>query len=90
MTHWEEGKSLIFDDTFYHEVWNETDGYRAVLFLDIARPLRPPMSWVNELVFKLVAASPVVQVARDNHDRWEKQLDEAETASSRSATDRHR
>ena len=29
---WEEGKSLIFDDTFYHEVWNDTDGYRVVLF----------------------------------------------------------
>ncbi|MEM9137382.1 MAG: aspartyl/asparaginyl beta-hydroxylase domain-containing protein, partial [Cyanobacteria bacterium P01_F01_bin.42] len=34
-THWQEGKSLIFDDTFPHEVWNETDGYRVVLFVDI-------------------------------------------------------
>lgn len=74
ITHWEEGKSLIFDDTFYHEVWNETNGYRAVLFLDIARPLRPPLSWINELAFKLVSASPVVQVARENHDRWEQQF----------------
>src|SRR5205823_738223 len=26
--HWEEGKSLIFDDTFTHEAWNETNSLR--------------------------------------------------------------
>ena len=31
--HWEEGKCLIFDDTFNHEVWNDTAGYRVVLFV---------------------------------------------------------
>ena len=37
--HWEEGKSLIFDDTFNHEVWNDTDETRVVLFVDVMRPL---------------------------------------------------
>jgi beta-hydroxylase len=25
---WEEGRSMFFDDTFEHEVWNNTDGLR--------------------------------------------------------------
>src|SRR5262249_42500357 len=32
--HWREGESLIFDDTFEHEVWNDTDKVRVVLFVD--------------------------------------------------------
>jgi beta-hydroxylase len=43
--HWSEGQALIFDDTFNHEVWNDTDGYRVVLFVDFARPLRQPWHW---------------------------------------------
>jgi aspartyl/asparaginyl beta-hydroxylase (cupin superfamily) len=39
--HWTEGQSLVFDDTYEHEAWNDTDGERVVLFLDIKRPLRP-------------------------------------------------
>ncbi len=42
--HWEEGKSLIFDDTFNHEVWNDTDETRVVLFVDVLRPLPSPWS----------------------------------------------
>jgi beta-hydroxylase len=71
VVHWQEGKSLLFDDTFLHEAWNDSDTYRVVLFLDIARPLRFPLSAVNWLVNRLVAASPIVQEAKTNHERWE-------------------
>lgn len=73
--HWEEGKSLIFDDTFRHSVQNDTDGYRAILFLDIARPLKFPMSLVNWTVNAIVSASPLIQGARTNHENWEKQFE---------------
>src|SRR5690606_28736266 len=36
---WECGKSLIFDDTYEHEVWNDTDDIRVVLFVDFIREL---------------------------------------------------
>lgn len=72
--YWEEGKSLIFDDTFLHEVWNDTDGYRAILFLDIARPLRFPMSLVNWLVNRLITASSLVKEAKTSHELWEKKF----------------
>ncbi len=75
IAHWEEGKSLLFDDTYYHEVWNDTDGYRVVLFLDIARPLRFPLSLVNWLSCTVISLSPIVQVARGNHEDWEKQFE---------------
>lgn len=75
IAYWEEGKSLIFDDTFPHEVWNETNDYRVVLFLDIARPLRFPLSTINWLINTLVGFSPIVQVAKGNHESWEKQFE---------------
>jgi len=72
--HWEEGKSLIFDDTYLHEVWNDTDGYRAILFLDIARPLKFPLSLVNWLVSVLISKSDIVKQAKANHESWEKKF----------------
>ncbi|MCM1981948.1 aspartyl/asparaginyl beta-hydroxylase domain-containing protein [Lyngbya confervoides] len=78
LRHWDEGKSLIFDDTFPHEVWNETDGYRVVLFADIARPLRFPLSWINALIFQALRFSPLVQSAKQNHAAWEQRFDSAQ------------
>ena len=45
--HWEEGRSMVFDDTFNHEVWNDTDETRVVLFVDVLRPLPFPESAIN-------------------------------------------
>lgn len=57
--HWEEGASLIFDDTLEHEVFNDTDGRRVVLFVDFRRPLRFPMSRLNALVLRSLGRSGV-------------------------------
>ena len=35
---WEDGKDVMFDDTFLHEVVNNTDKIRIILFLDVERP----------------------------------------------------
>lgn len=75
VAYWEEGKVLLFDDTFPHEVWNNTNDYRVVLFLDIVRPMRFPLSFVNWLVNRLIAISPIVQVAKGNHQSWEQQFE---------------
>lgn len=52
---WEEGKSLLFDDTFVHEVWNDSNDYRAVLFLDVKRRLPRPVRWLNDLLLWILA-----------------------------------
>ncbi len=69
--HWEEGRSLVFDDTYTHRAWNDTDGIRVVLFLDIVRPLRWPLDWLNRLIIWSVARSPFVKRARAEHVRRE-------------------
>ena len=45
--HWAEGESLIFDDTYVHSVYNNTDEARIILFVDIERPLSSPMKEIN-------------------------------------------
>jgi beta-hydroxylase len=69
--HWEEGKSLIFDDTFNHEVWNDTDETRVVLFVDVMRPLPFPESAINEAIVKAIGYSPFVLDAKRNQEAWE-------------------
>lgn len=68
---WEEGASLIFDDTFPHEVWNDTDEYRVVLLLDIVRPLPFPISLVNRLVIKGFGFLPLVKNGNVNYENWD-------------------
>lgn len=69
--HWEEGRSMIFDDTFNHEVWNDTDETRVVLFVDVIRPLPQPESFVNRMVIKAIGISPFIQDAKRNQETWE-------------------
>ncbi|MGA2539671.1 MAG: aspartyl/asparaginyl beta-hydroxylase domain-containing protein, partial [Terracidiphilus sp.] len=47
---WKEGKSMIFDDSNEHEVWNDNDSYRVVLFVDFVRPTIFPLSMVNRTI----------------------------------------
>ena len=35
---WEEGKVMVFDDSFLHQVWNHSDQLRIVLFLNFWHP----------------------------------------------------
>lgn len=72
--YWEEGKSMMFDDTFPHEVWNDTDEIRVVLFLDIVRPLRFPVSLLNSFFIWLISISPYVRTGKKRLDDWEKNL----------------
>lgn len=79
--HWDEGKSLIFDDTFNHEVWNDTDETRVVLFVDVLRPLPAPWSQINTLIVKAIGYSPFVLDAKRNQEAWEKRFLEGRGAS---------
>lgn len=68
---WREGEALIFDDTFNHEVWNDTDGYRVVLFVDFARPLYPPFHWLNQRLLNFGALAPFLREAGEKQKRWQ-------------------
>lgn len=63
---WEEGKSLIFDDSHMHEAWNDSNGVRVVLFVDLVRPLPFPISLFNRFILWLISSSPAVRDAMEN------------------------
>jgi beta-hydroxylase len=75
IVHWQEGQSLMFDDSFPHEAWNDTDDVRVVLFLDVVRPLRFPLSLLNTLIIELIARSPFIQDAQVNQKRWNEKFE---------------
>ena len=67
---WEEGKALVFDDTWNHEVLNDTDEVRVVLLVQFRRP----MDWIGRLVggafLTGVRHSRFVQEARRGVIAW--------------------
>jgi len=40
--HWTPGEVFVLDDTFEHEVWNDTEEERVILIFDFDRPMRAP------------------------------------------------
>jgi beta-hydroxylase len=45
---WSEGETLVFDDSYEHELWNEASAGRTVLHLQFRRPLKQPARWLAE------------------------------------------
>ena len=86
--HWEEGRSMVFDDTFNHEVWNDTDETRVVLFVDVLRPLPFPESLINRAIVKAISYSPFVLDAKRNQEAWERRY-RARKRAQQAAAVRH-
>ena len=73
MIYWEEGKCVIFDDTHKHEVWNDTDGVRVVLLLDVCRPMPRWMMSLNMKVLNLAGYLPEARRLVRSQLEWEAQ-----------------
>jgi beta-hydroxylase len=71
---WEEGKTVLFDDTYEHIAVNQTDQIRAILFLDIMRPLPQPWKFINWAILRVSILFPYVWVPYFRHKRWEKKF----------------
>lgn len=69
---WRNGASLIFDDSFEHEVWNHSDASRCVLFVDIERPLPWPLSSLNRFLLRRTASMQFARDAFENLKAWER------------------
>lgn len=46
---WDEGRCLVFDDSFEHEVWNRGEGTRIVLLVDF---WHPELTEIEKLAFQ--------------------------------------
>lgn len=79
--HWAEGQWTVFDDTYEHEVWNDTDEPRIILLCQVGRPLRAPGSWMARAFDWYIRRSPFVAEARRELGQWEAAMQEAERRS---------
>ncbi|MCB0508068.1 MAG: aspartyl/asparaginyl beta-hydroxylase domain-containing protein [Bacteroidetes bacterium] len=59
--HWQEGKAFIFDDTYTHEAWNDSEETRVILFIDIVRKLHFPFNKINDFFLFIIQHSPLVR-----------------------------
>jgi len=67
-------RRCLFDDAHAHEVHNDTEGYRVVLFVDFERPCRWPANWLNRWVLNAAMFTPLPQDALKNQSRWEQRF----------------
>lgn len=67
---WQEGRALVFDDTFNHEVRNDSEETRIVLLLQVRRPVGPIGALVGRLFIEGVRRSRFVQDARRGIAKW--------------------
>ncbi|MEM7220280.1 MAG: aspartyl/asparaginyl beta-hydroxylase domain-containing protein [Pseudomonadota bacterium] len=67
---WREGEIVMFDDTYEHEVRNDTDDRRAVLFIDVERPMDRLGGFVNRALLALVRSSTYVSKPLANLREW--------------------
>lgn len=68
---WQEGKVLVFDDSYVHAVSNISDEERVVLLFDFPRPLAFPGRIARRLAFWLFHRTAYVQDALRNEACWE-------------------
>ena len=80
---WEEGKSFVFDDTYHHEVWNDTEDDRVILLVQFDRPLRFPGNLLYKTFMRGIRWSPFVQDAKRNVLKWNKAFSESEAKSAK-------
>jgi beta-hydroxylase len=52
---WRDGEDVMFDDTHYHEVTNDTNSPRIILFLDVERPQIGPMKFISNSMIQMGA-----------------------------------
>jgi beta-hydroxylase len=77
--HWANGEWTLFDDTYEHEVWNDSDEPRIILLCQVGRPLRAPGSWMAAAFDWYIKRSPFVAEAKRELRQWEDAMQQAES-----------
>ncbi|WP_306350410.1 aspartyl/asparaginyl beta-hydroxylase domain-containing protein [Flavobacterium sp. '19STA2R22 D10 B1'] len=69
---WKEGEIVIFDDTYDHEVYNNTEETRVVLFIDFLRPLPDALTEINLEIMNEIQNTDFVKQPTSKYEQWEK------------------
>lgn len=80
---WREGGTFVFDDTYPHEVWNNTSEHRVILLVQFERPMGLVGRLVTRLLVRAVRVSPYIRDARANMRLWEDRFRRLEALTAR-------
>jgi beta-hydroxylase len=74
---WETGKILVLDDTYEHEVWNETDDERVILLFDFDRPMKWRGRLLNKMLMRALKLTAFYQEPKKNLADFEARFEAA-------------
>ena len=77
ITAWKEGEIFVFDDTFEHEVWNDTDEERVILLFDFDRPMGPAGRFLNNALMSAMKKTAFYQDPKKNLEDAEARMEAA-------------
>ncbi len=75
--HWEPGKIFVLDDTFEHEVWNDTEDERVILIFDFDRPMRLPGRLLLRFFIWIMKFTAFYQEPKKNLESFEDRFEAA-------------
>ena len=74
---WRPGEIFVFDDTYEHEVWNDTDEERVILLFDFDRPMKFWGRAINKAFISLIKLSAYYQEPKKNMQTFEERFEAA-------------
>jgi ornithine lipid ester-linked acyl 2-hydroxylase len=74
---WRPGEIFVFDDTYEHEVWNDTTEERVILLFDFNRPMRFWGRVVNGGFVRLMKLTAFYQEPKRNMENFEDRFEAA-------------
>ena len=77
ITAWKEGEIFVFDDTYEHEVWNETDEERVILLFDFDRPMSFAGRALNKTFLQIMKMTAFYQDPKKNLQTAEERMEAA-------------
>jgi len=74
---WRPGEIFVFDDTYEHEVWNDTDEERVILLFDFDRPMKFWGRTLNKSFVSLLKLTAYYQEPKKNMQTMEERFEAA-------------
>ena len=74
---WRPGEIFVFDDTYEHEVWNDTKEERVILLFDFNRPMKFWGRLVNSTFVRLLKLTAYYQEPKKNMATFEDRFEAA-------------
>lgn len=74
---WRPGEIFVFDDTYEHEVWNDTDEERVILLFDFDRPMKVWGRLINNTFISLLKLTAYYQEPKKNMQTFEERFEAA-------------